>query len=803
MKAEVGACGWLLALNLTCAAAIPLASLQPEEVRFRHQQRDATPQTVTNPVRDRAFTSGLRFLANSDVSYAIPAGQSSFSGVLVYAAMNVQPAKETSADRLRVRLLLDGKQIAEYSMDDSSPPLEFVIPTAAARRLTIASNQEYGWENFALMDAGFQDQLSEKRSIYLPGSGEGFVDAMPVPRQRLFHVFRPGETVPVTAAFDGSASKADVTIRITPEQSAHPIPAAAIAIAMTENGEKISRGTGSWTAPEWRGPAMLEIEERVNGKIVFRERTRIAIVSEVPLAEISDSTFAVHTSSSGLPRLPDDFASLWGAKWDRVFLRWEVVEATPGQYDFSGADAIVDSLRNQHMRVLGVLGETSPGWAKVQGPEYEQAWRKFVQASVRHYKGKIDHWDVFNEVDVKYEYAGDKSGSELDVKLLRSAMEIIHTEYPEAKTVCCSTGSTPWLLYYRQLFATGLLPLIDIVSLHPYEISAPEEADGVFNYAGRLDALGDLVRAAHSSKPVWATESNWILGARGQQYVTAPDIDEHTQAQYIVRANLISWSHSVPYFLHSPFYHSHRHELHLDSLAAYANMAALFSSAANPKTLGDGAGVFGFAGRTQNTVVGALWTTSGTATVEFNGVSGSRFLDFYGNPVPHPGGPLELSTSPTYFVAAPGSSPQVKILKAPPGPAWIDLPELEDWSRTKESGFKKIEGGLEMSSQASKYAYQLRSPGVTVAGNTCYMARLPLRLEQGSLMLFAANTHTGKRVGDSVYISYIPDGHTRTAQLRFLTREEDSIQLILADANVAPAVSRFEVLNRAQMARCP
>lgn len=802
MRAEVAACGWLLTLNLACAAAVPLATLQPEEVRFRHQQRDATPVTVTNSLRDRAFTSGLRFLANSEISYAIPAEQSSFSAVLVYAAMNGQPAKESSANRLRVRLLLDGKQIADFAMDDNTPPLEFAIPTAGARRLTIASNEEYGWENFALMDAGFRDQLSEKRSIHLPGSGEGYVNALPVPRQRLFHVFRPGEIVPVTAAFGGSAAKADVTIRLTPEQS-HPIPAAAISIAMTEDGDKISRGTGTWTTPQWRGPAMLEIEQRVNGKIVFHERVRIAIAPEVPLAEISDSTFAVHTSSSGLRRLPDDFASLWGAKWNRAFLRWEVVEATPGHYDFSGADAIIDSLRNQNMHVLGVLGETSPGWAKAQSPEYEPAWRKFVQASIRHYKGRIDHWDVFNEVDVKYEYTGKKSASDLDVRLLRSAMEIIHAEDPDLKTVCCSTGTTPWLLYDKQLFATGLLPLIDIVSLHPYEIAAPEEKDGIFDYAGRLDALADLIRASGSSKPLWATESNWILGTRGQVYVTAPDIDEHTQAQYIVRANLISWARSVPYFLHSPFYHSHKRELHLDSLAAYANMASLFSSATNPHSLVKSPRVFGFSGRTQAGAVGALWTVSGTATVELSGIAGARFLDFYGNPISKTGASLELSTSPTYFVAALTSSPEIKILEASPSPSWIDLPEVESWSRTKGSSFENVHGGMKVTSQPSKYAYQLRSPAMSVAANTCYVARLQLSVEQGSLMYFATSTRTDKRVGDSVYISYIPDGHPREAMVRFITNGEDSVQLILADANLAPAVSRFEVLDRVQMARCP
>ena len=66
----------------------------------------------------------------------------------------------------------------------------------------------------------------------------------------------------------------------------------------------------------------------------------------------------------------------------------------------------------------------------------------------------------------------------------------------------------------------------------------------------------------------------------------------------MVRTNLLACARGVHYFLHSPYYSSHRRELHLDTLSAYAQMASMFSGATDVRPLSPGAkNLYAIAGR--------------------------------------------------------------------------------------------------------------------------------------------------------------------------------------------------------------
>ena len=197
----------------------------------------------------------------------------------------------------------------------------------------------------------------------------------------------------------------------------------------------------------------------------------------------------MHLSGWGFSFLADDFASLWGAKWGRVFVRWDFVESQRGTYDFARMDELVDLYVGQHMRILGVLGEKMPAWAAKLGPEQNAAFRKYVEATVRRYRGKIEYWDIFNEVDNKYQHLlteafknGDAARVEnVDIGWLRAVLEGVRSADPEGKTVGCSTGSSGrFLPYHKRVFDAGLLKNLDIVALHPYMHVAPEFKDGAF-----------------------------------------------------------------------------------------------------------------------------------------------------------------------------------------------------------------------------------------------------------------------------------------------------------------------------------
>jgi hypothetical protein len=788
-------------------ASIRLVDVHPQEVRSTFPGRDVNPQPVMDlRLRSREPRQAVRFTTDSEITYAVPPGQNTFSGVLAYADVNAQDRNQgpSSPNRVRVQFMTDGKVVFETVMDDQTPPEAFSISVAGAHRLTIASEEDYSWTVFALADAEFSESSVDVSSSFLPEPAAGYIDVTPLVRQGMFHVFRPGEIVPVSVYLGGVERRADVTIRLTPEQAVSATSEITIPVSLHRNSVGGSEGKVSWTVPAWRGPASLRLKERVSGRTVFERQFRVAIAPEVYLSKIANSTFGLHTSSPGFLRPQDEFASLWGAKWDRIFIRWEVVESARGQYDFSRPDAIVDSLLRQNISILGVLGEASPPWAGAPGPAHYAAWKQFVEQAARHYRGKIGYWDVFNEVDVKYEQQRAQA-QEFDLNFLRPGIASVH-EDSRATVVCCSPGTTPWLLYYQRLFDAGLLPAIDVVSLHPYQLVAPEEKDGAFNYEERLIALDRLVQSyGGQRKRIWSTEANWILGNRGEPDVTAPDLDEHTQAEYVVRVNLLSLAHSVPYFLHMPFYHSHHKQIHLDTLAAYANMASLLSEATNTRRLMDDSHpqIYGFAWETPNSIVTAVWTLYGKATVAISGLRSPQIVDFYGNPVAVDSSSLRISAAPTYVVARSATAPKLRVIQGPLGHAWRSLPPVKQWSLTTESTSTSVKGGIEITSQPAKYAYQLRSPDVSVKTSACYIVRAKMNLKRGSAMLFAVDKQTGKQVGNIAYVAYVPDGTPHDVRLRFVTGPVPSVQLLFANANLQPAVSQFEVLDPVQIAPCP
>src|SRR5262245_13013247 len=176
-------------------AEIPLVALTPQSVLSRDPKRDTTPQRgAALKIRDRESRSVVRFSANSEVTYAIPYGPETFSGIIAYAEANWTKVKgeADAANRLRMSIFLDGKIVFDTTMDGLTPPQEFLVTVTNARQIKIVSSEDYSWEHFALVDTGFSDQRPGINPGFVLAKGEGFVNIMPLTRQGLFHVYRPG-----------------------------------------------------------------------------------------------------------------------------------------------------------------------------------------------------------------------------------------------------------------------------------------------------------------------------------------------------------------------------------------------------------------------------------------------------------------------------------------------------------------------------------------------------------------------------------------------------------------------------------
>ena len=137
---------------------------------------------------------------------------------------------------------------------------------------------------------------------------------------------------------------------------------------------------------------------------------------------------------SSWPSVNFGFIRLWDTGTN-----WSHIEPYKGQWNFKDLDRYVDTAHEKKVKVLMTLGQT-PQWAALNPaaespyspgasspPKDILDWRNYVRTLAERYKGKITHWEVWNEVDVKHFYSGDMKTL---VVLERAAAEVLKSVDP-------------------------------------------------------------------------------------------------------------------------------------------------------------------------------------------------------------------------------------------------------------------------------------------------------------------------------------------------------------------------------------
>ena len=386
----------------------------------------------------------------------------------------------------------------------------------------------------------------------------------------------------------------------------------------------------------------------------------------------------------------------------------------------------------------------------------------------------------------------DKTDPAADIRLLREEMKTIRQVQPGAKLVCCSTGTSYWLAYDKRLYDNGLLDMIDILSSHPYQAGAPEQRDGVFNYFEVVAGLRGLEHGYGADKPVWSTEANWIIGPEGEQRVTAPDVNEHAQAQYLVRVNLLSLALGVPYFVHAPFFTPFHREVMLDAIASYANMTYNFAGATNARLLSLPDGIFGVVANVGSRIILAVWTTRDSARVNITGMRDLRFQDIYGNAVAYDAANVPLSGDPVYVAGV--GNPAILVEQIAPVPVATPLPNPWTWDKTLLQHYKQTASGVHITTKRTNYGDLLTSPRIAVSPNSCYVVSMSIRTYSGGVAMVAADAATGRRIGAAINLFNVTGHDNYEPELRVKTGSTTQMKIVLiADNPNEPEVTDFEV----------
>lgn len=168
-----------------------------------------------------------------------------------------------------------------------------------------------------------------------------------------------------------------------------------------------------------------------------------------------------------------------GVKWARIQSGWAKTEKQKGVYDYTWLDEIVDNLILHGLKPWiclcygnGLYSELAAqtfgavGVPPIHTPEAEKAWENYVKETVRHYEGKVDTFEVWNEPDGLWGWKTGVNATELGVFTDKTAQYVKATN-PEAYViggVVCAKD----IAYLNEAMEAGLANHIDAISFHEY-----------------------------------------------------------------------------------------------------------------------------------------------------------------------------------------------------------------------------------------------------------------------------------------------------------------------------------------------
>lgn len=224
-------------------------------------------------------------------------------------------------------------------------------------------------------------------------------------------------------------------------------------------------------------------------------------------------------------RLLDEVAAS-GARWIRVDFVWAEIEPEAGSYRWERWDRIVEVAGDRGLEVLGLL-QSTPAWATdgaaSTGVPRVGDWQRFCFAAAQRYRGRVSHWEIWNEPNLRRFFTGSRR--DYIERLLLPGADAIHAADPAARvggpaTAHRSDGDSDWYLWLYEALTRGR-GRIDFATHHVYaggghrHLSRRLEGATV---AGDLPAGWGLwqpsvrevlAAAGWLGRPFWLTETGW------------------------------------------------------------------------------------------------------------------------------------------------------------------------------------------------------------------------------------------------------------------------------------------------------
>jgi hypothetical protein len=181
-----------------------------------------------------------------------------------------------------------------------------------------------------------------------------------------------------------------------------------------------------------------------------------------------------------------------GVKWSREEFQWGRMEPKRGAYAFEFYDRLLETANRHGISVYAIVAYWTP-WTKPYEEEGFKDYCTFLRELVKRYKGRIKHWEIYNEPNIFF-WSGPHDRYPA---LLKMAYETVKAEDPEAQVLGCSTAGID--NRFIQMCLDAQAPF-DTLTIHPYRSALHEQT-----FMSELEAARKQV----GGRQVWITEMGW------------------------------------------------------------------------------------------------------------------------------------------------------------------------------------------------------------------------------------------------------------------------------------------------------
>jgi len=245
---------------------------------------------------------------------------------------------------------------------------------------------------------------------------------------------------------------------------------------------------------------------------------------------VPESPFGINTAfRPGTANLAEILQKMQeaGIKWGRQDFTWRRIEKERGRYDWQDYDRLVEICHEHGILLFGNLAY-APNFHDPTTSEGVQAYCGYVSATVKHFAGRVNYWQIWNEPNGGFW----KGTPQQYAQLLAAAGEAIHQANPNAKVLGLNMAFCD-ILWAEKILSLVPYDCFDIACFHPYRVpSAPEERFDWWeldqyvkswhrqeltpdyplvrmDFLQQTDELIKVMAKFGKPKPIWITEICW------------------------------------------------------------------------------------------------------------------------------------------------------------------------------------------------------------------------------------------------------------------------------------------------------